>query len=178
MDDLFKRIAELIGQEVDAPICKQFVRDLREQPMTARSLYFFPESGFSLITVQRIFVRAFLNVCTPRDPGYINAYKGELPGGVKPQDSREMFREKLRDQLINSDDTEDQYQFSPLILFVKFTPDGSEVCSLSLGFGEDNLPPGLTPELIENGETSIQYGVLHRPIRKRVGPRHKPDRDR
>ncbi len=177
MDDLFKRIAELIGEEVDAPACRQFVKDLGEEPMNARTLFFFPESGFSLICVQRIFVRAFLNVCTPKDPGFINAYKGNLPGDVRPQDSREVIRGKLRNQLVNSDETEDQYDFPPLVLFVKFAGDGVEVSSLSLGFSDDNLPMGLTPEMLESGETSIQYGVLHRPVRKRVGPRHKPRRD-
>jgi hypothetical protein len=181
MDDLFKRIAELIGQEIDAPVCRQFVNDLGEEPMSARTLYFFPESGFSLICVQRIFVRAFLNVCTPRDPGFINSYKGNLPCDMRTQDSREVIRGKLsgklRDQLVNSDDTEDQYDFPPLILFVKFAADDAEVSSLSLGYGDENLPLGLTPEMLDSCETSIQAGVLHRPVRKRVGPRHKPRND-
>ncbi len=178
MDDLFKRLSEIIGQEVDSPICKQFVRELREEPLNARALYFFPETGFSLITAQRIFVRAFLNVRTPRDPGYINAFKGNLPGGVSPHDSREEIRSKLNGKLAESSETEDQYDFSPLTLFIKFATDGTGVCSLSLGYNDENLPEGLTPELVENSGASIQYGVLHRPIRKRVGPRHKPGRDR
>lgn len=178
MDDLFERIGDLIGQEVDAPVCRQFVKDLGEEPMNARTLYFFPDSGFSLICVQRVFVRAFLNVCTPKDPGFINAFKGELPFNIRPQDCREEIRKKLRDQLINSDETEDQYDFPPLVLFVKFAADELQVSSLSLGFSDDNLPEGLNADMLECGEqTSIQYGVLHRPVRKRVGPRHKPRRN-
>ncbi len=177
MNDLFERITELIGEEVDAPICKQFVKDLGEEPLNARTLYFFPDSGFSLICLQRTFVRAFLNVCTPKEAGFINAYKGNLPADIRIQDNRELIRSKLSDQLIKSDDTEDQYDFSPLVLFVKFSPEGTEVCSLSLGFSDENLPFALRQELLESGETSVQYGVLHRPVRKRVGPRHRHKRD-
>lgn len=177
MDDVFKRISEVIGEEIDSPVCKQFVSDLKELPINARPLYFFPETGFSLVAAKRIFVRAFLNVRTPKDPGYINAFSGNLPEGVNVRDSRDDIRKKLDGKLIESTDTEDRFDFSPLTLFVEFAPDGTGVCSLSLGFSDENLPNGLTPEMVENSGGAVQNGILHRPIRRRVGPRHRPGRN-
>jgi len=177
MEDVFKRLSEIIGEEIDSPVCRKFVQDLKEEPLNAKSLYFFPDTGFSLVSARRIFVRAFLNVRTPRDPGYINAFTGQLPCGVSPYDSREVIQSKLAGKLVSSSETEDQFDFAPLTLFIKYAQDGSGVCSLSIGFSDDNLPEGLTPEIVENSGGSVQYGVLHRPVRKRVGPRHKPGRN-
>lgn len=176
MDDLFTRLSQLIGQETESPAFEKFVQDVQEQPLTARALYFFPEAGFSLVAAGGMFVRAFLNVRTPRDPGYINAYSGNLPNGVSPNDSRDVFREKLAGKLVSSNDTEDQFDFAPLLFFVRFAKDGSGVCSLSLGYGDDNLPEGMTLESVESSGGIGSTAISHRPMRRRAGPRHRPGR--
>lgn len=171
--DLFGRISKLMGEDIHSEVFADFINDLKEAPLNARALYFFPESGFSLITKGKVFIRAFLNVCTPQDPGHINPFKGELTGGVLPKDSRDVVRQKLRGKLTHSDATEDQFDCSPLTFFVKFNDEATEICSLSLGYREDSLPDGIDEEADFEPIVS-SFTMSQRPVRRRVGPRHKP----
>jgi hypothetical protein len=88
--NLFPRLIELLGKEVDHPDARQFVKELGEEPVIVSGVYVFKKCGFSIAQEQHIFLAVFFWFGN-EGTGFL----GTFPGDIKIGDHLAEVRKKL-----------------------------------------------------------------------------------
>lgn len=100
MNDLYKRITELLNQRPTSREFETFVEELREDPRVQavgqESKFDFPNNGFLFTTASRSLFSAILHLDSPDTrSGFYKAYIGNLPCQISGDGSRESVQRKL-----------------------------------------------------------------------------------
>jgi len=193
MLDQYRRIIELFGQSPDDPISRQFVKDLGETPSFASGSYVFPKTGFLLFCDRRNFVMAFFHIANPAtEPGgYSQPYSGDLPAGIRPEDSRQDVQHKLGVDKVDkvgsglstlsssayscAEVFEDWYSVPPFELKFTFNIQNDKLNSFSVRFDDEHMPAGFKSTSQYKETMSSDPTKPHRPKRNRSNRHRRSD---
>jgi len=100
MERLYERMTALLGQQYDGDAFQQFITELEMEPVVisvGNELdVAFPELGVAFATKGGTFATIFIHINTPSTPKPFKPFDGELADGIRPGDSSETVKEKLR----------------------------------------------------------------------------------
>lgn len=163
MEDLLKRLTDMLGKQLDDPCFDRFVQELGETPeilYDSKSMreFSFKDSGIyvTMDKRQNQIKSVFLHLSTAGvEAGSIAPYKGNLPSGITPEDNRATVKKKLatkpRSQRIQGrtkadpKDYWEYYCFGPLELTFIFDGATKRMDALSIHYTIDTVPPEPPP---------------------------------